>query len=286
MGRPRGGGGGGGKGKGPPGANLFIACKGGTFQGLSDESLHMAFARFGEIVRCEVTIDRNTGELRKLRDSRCVPPETRPVRAASRLTTPLLAAPRRSSPPEPRPVSPRSSRSRHGEGLRVRLVHHARRRQHGDEPDAGAADRRAPNPRRGVEYVKPRASRRRRSVSLPHAPRPSARPVSARPLRPSRSARPVPPVHVLMISPTHVPRPDRPTAPPALPRRRRRPPPDATPPPVLAPVRPARPARRQRPASPPPAATRSAVHLSRAQSGAELRTTTAARRDPSNRSGA
>ena len=272
MGRPRGGGG---KGKGPPGANLFIACKGGTFQGLSDESLHMAFARFGEIVRSEVTIDRNTGERR---DSRCVPSETRPVSPPR--SSPLLPA------RDARPVSPRPSRSRHGEGLRVRLVHHARRRQHGDEPDAGAADRRAPNPRRGVEYVKRRASGRRRSVPLLHA-RPSARPVSARPLRPSRSARPVPPVHVLMISPTHVPRPDRPTAPPALPRRRRRPPPDATPPPVLAPVRPARPARRQRPASQPPAATRSAVHLSRAQSGAELRTTTAAaRRDPSNRSGA
>ena len=118
MGRPRGGGGGGGKGKGPPGANLFIACKGGTFQGLSDESLHMAFARFGEIVRCEVTIDRNTGELR---DSRCVPSEMRPVSHHPHSSP-------RSSPPETRPVSPRSSRYRHGEGLRVRLVHHARRR--------------------------------------------------------------------------------------------------------------------------------------------------------------
>ena len=117
MGRPRGGGGGGGKGKGPPGANLFIACKGGTFQGLSDESLHMAFARFGEIVRCEVTIDRTTGELR---DSRCVPPELRPVspprsspllpaRAASRLTPllPLQAWRRASrSSRSPRPTPP------------------------------------------------------------------------------------------------------------------------------------------------------------------------------------
>ena len=100
MGRPRGGGGGGGKGKGPPGANLFIACKGGTFQGLSDESLHMAFARFGEIVRCEVTIDRNTGELR---DSRCVPSERRPVSPP-----PLLPAPPRPSrvPSHPAPPAP------------------------------------------------------------------------------------------------------------------------------------------------------------------------------------
>ena len=99
MGRPRGGGGGGGKGKGPPGANLFIACKGGTFQGLSDESLHMAFARFGEIVRCEVTIDRNTGELR---DSRCVPSEMRPVSHHP----PLLPAPPRPSRVPPHPAPP------------------------------------------------------------------------------------------------------------------------------------------------------------------------------------
>ena len=203
MGRPRGGGGGGGKGKGPPGANLFIACKGGTFQGLSDESLHMAFARFGEIVRCEVTIDRSTGELRKLRKSRCVPSELRPVSPPRSSPSPSEprpvshhTAPPSSSPPEPRPVSPRPSPSRHGEGLRVRLVHHARRRQHGDEPDAGAADRRAPNPRRGVEYVK-RNSRRavaaRCLSSTPgQAPGPSppvlsARPVPPVPFRPSTS---------------------------------------------------------------------------------------------------
>ena len=62
MGRPRGGGGGGGKGKGPPGANLFIACKGGTFQGLSDESLRMVNRNRGAGTR--VLIDELLGDRR------------------------------------------------------------------------------------------------------------------------------------------------------------------------------------------------------------------------------
>ena len=52
---------GGGKTKGPPGANLFIACRG---QGppLSDAQLRQAFSQFGELVRCEMSLDRATGQ--------------------------------------------------------------------------------------------------------------------------------------------------------------------------------------------------------------------------------
>ena len=59
----RGGGGGGMKTKGPPGANLFIVRKmrRGEYDDFSDEQLREAFARFGTLVRCEITVDKDTG---------------------------------------------------------------------------------------------------------------------------------------------------------------------------------------------------------------------------------
>ena len=53
-----------GKTKGPIGANLFIACnKGSGGVGfLTDEDLRQAFAGFGELVRCEMSVDKNTGQ--------------------------------------------------------------------------------------------------------------------------------------------------------------------------------------------------------------------------------
>ena len=59
--RPRGpgGGGGGGKQKGPPGANLFVACKGSSYIG--DEQLRAAFEPYGQLLRAEMTVDKDTG---------------------------------------------------------------------------------------------------------------------------------------------------------------------------------------------------------------------------------
>jgi CUG-BP- and ETR3-like factor len=54
-----GGGGGGGKSKGPPGANLFVACKGSTY--LGDEQLRQAFEPYGQVLRAEMTVDKDTG---------------------------------------------------------------------------------------------------------------------------------------------------------------------------------------------------------------------------------
>mmetsp|Transcript_17660 Transcript_17660/g.53629 ORF Transcript_17660/g.53629 Transcript_17660/m.53629 type:complete len:221 (-) Transcript_17660:55-717(-) len=50
----------GGKTKGPPGANLFVAAKG---QGppFSDDLLRQTFQPFGELLRAEMTIDKDTG---------------------------------------------------------------------------------------------------------------------------------------------------------------------------------------------------------------------------------
>lgn len=49
--------------KGPPGANLFIVRKmrRGEYDDFSDEQLREAFARFGTLVRCEITVDKDTG---------------------------------------------------------------------------------------------------------------------------------------------------------------------------------------------------------------------------------
>ena len=61
KGRPRPGGGT--KTKGPPGANLFVVRKmrRGEFDEFSDQDMRDAFSRFGNIVRCEITIDKDTG---------------------------------------------------------------------------------------------------------------------------------------------------------------------------------------------------------------------------------
>ena len=45
--------------KGPPGANLFIACKGSQY--LGDDQLRQAFEQYGQVVRAEMTVDKETG---------------------------------------------------------------------------------------------------------------------------------------------------------------------------------------------------------------------------------
>ena len=49
----------GGKSKGPPGANLFIACKGSHY--LGDEQLRQSFEPYGQVLRAEMTVDKDTG---------------------------------------------------------------------------------------------------------------------------------------------------------------------------------------------------------------------------------
>merc|ERR1740117_2303836 len=66
RGGPRGGGGGGGgptKAKGPPGANLFVVRKmrRGEYDDFDDAQLRDAFARFGNLLRAEITLDKDTG---------------------------------------------------------------------------------------------------------------------------------------------------------------------------------------------------------------------------------
>jgi len=58
-----GGGGSGGKNKGPPGANLFVVRKmrRGEYDDFDDTQLRQHFERFGPMVRCEITYDKDTG---------------------------------------------------------------------------------------------------------------------------------------------------------------------------------------------------------------------------------
>ena len=55
--------GGGAKQKGPPGANLFVVRKmrRGEFDEFYDHDLREAFGRFGNLVRAEITCDKETG---------------------------------------------------------------------------------------------------------------------------------------------------------------------------------------------------------------------------------
>ena len=48
---------------GPPGANLFVVRKmrRGEFDDFNDQQLQEAFERFGQLVRCEITVDKDTG---------------------------------------------------------------------------------------------------------------------------------------------------------------------------------------------------------------------------------
>ncbi|KAL3905437.1 MAG: hypothetical protein SGPRY_010909, partial [Prymnesium sp.] len=53
----------GGKQKGPPGANLFVVRKmrRGEYDDFNDQQLQEAFERFGQLVRAEITVDKETG---------------------------------------------------------------------------------------------------------------------------------------------------------------------------------------------------------------------------------
>jgi len=57
------GGGTGGKQKGPPGANLFVVRKmrRGEYDDFNDQQLQEAFERFGQLMRAEITVDKETG---------------------------------------------------------------------------------------------------------------------------------------------------------------------------------------------------------------------------------
>ena len=52
--------------KGPPGANLFVVRKmrRGEFDEFTDRDLRAEFEKFGPLLRCEITLDRETGQSR------------------------------------------------------------------------------------------------------------------------------------------------------------------------------------------------------------------------------
>ena len=81
--------------KGPPGANLFIVRKmrRGEYDDFSDEQLREAFARFGTLVRCEITVDKDTGAPRTTR--------ARPASPAHVLRAAAPRAPALGRPPHP-----------------------------------------------------------------------------------------------------------------------------------------------------------------------------------------